>query len=461
LSPATSESLSYKWIVLLITSVSTFTTTFDSSVVNIALPSISSSLNMDITTTAWVQTSYLLAISVPLISAGRLGDLKGRKPIFILGIIIFTLGSVLCGLSNHRLQILLFRIIQGLGAALSANAVAILVDAFPEKERGKALGVNTMAVYIGLTAGPLLGGFLIQSLGWQSIFFVNVPIGIVVVLLSIRWLKRGSTSGGQSFDLLGAISFSVCLVPFLLSLTFGGTIGWTSIFVIALMVVSMVSFGLFLLIEARLTQHPMLELSLFTKNRLFAAANFTALAYFVSSFSTSFLISYYLQSVLGFPPSQTGMILLLMPLTMAMISPLTGWLSDKFGSRFMSSLGMTTISVILISFSGLQASSSVQEILIRLLIAGIGTGIFPSPNSSAVMGSVQKEKLGVASGTLGTMRSMGQAISMTVAGTMLGSSTKPVSSFIGAMHNVFILSAVISAIGFFISIAQGTRSTRR
>jgi MFS family permease len=340
---------------------------------------------------------------------------------------------------------------------MSTNAVAILVDAFPERERGKALGVNMMVVYAGLTAGPLLGGILIQSLGWRSVFALNVPLGALIIILSLKWLKPSSVGVSQSFDLFGAISFSACLVPFLVSLTLGGTLGWTSIQVIVLMAVAAVFLGLFLWIEALSSQYPMLDLSLFMNNRLFTAANFTALAYYVSSTTTSFMISYYLQTILGLPPSQVGSILLVMPLMMALISPLSGWLSDRFGSFLMSALGMAIMTLALISFSSLETNAPTQDVLARLFVAGVGTGIFSSPNSSAVMGSVPREKLGVASGTLGTMRFIGQAISMTLAGAMLGSSMKLTEMFVEAMHAVFILSAVVAGTGFLISIMRGNR----
>jgi MFS family permease len=261
----------------------------------------------------------------------------------------------------------------------------------------------------------------------------------------------------QSFDLLGSVSLSAWLVPILISLTLGATFGWTSMAVIYLMVLAAASFSIFLWTEARLARYPMLDLSLFMNNRLFTASNFTALAYYVSTSNLTFLISYYLQTIVGMPPSQTGTILLVMPLTMALISPLSGWLSDRLGSFLMSSLGMFIVAVTLFSFSSLEATSPAQEVLIRLLAVGIGTGIFSSPNSSAVMSSVPKEKLGVASGTLGTMRFIGQATSMTVAGAMLGSSMALSEMFIQAMHNVFVLSAVVAIMGFLISIARGRR----
>ena len=457
LSPTSSDN-SYKWMVLLVTSLSAFTTPFDSSVVNIALPAISAALNMDITSTAWIQTSYLLAMSAPLIGAGRLGDLKGRRLLFTLGTLVFTAGSAFSAFPSNGMQLLLSRAIQGFGAAfLSANATAILVDAFPDRDRGKALGVNTMIVYAGLTAGPLFGGLLVQSFGWRSIFLVNLPLGIIIILLSIVWLRPSSKVGAEPFDLPGAALFSVSLASLLAALSLERSLASTPLPVALLVIIGTASLCVFLVAESRLIKHPMLDLSLFLTNRLFSAANLTALAYYVSSNSTAFLVSYYLQSVLKLSPGDAGAILLSMPLAMALISPLSGWLTDRSGSRLMSSLGMAIVGVSLVTLSYLKVGSPPEEALLGLLLSGIGSGIFSAPNSSAVMGSLPRERLGVASGTLGTMRFTGQAVSMTIAGAFLAGSANSGSGLVNAMNNVFILSTVVAGVGVLVSIARGNK----
>ena len=449
---------SYKWIVLLVTSLSAFTTPFDSSVVNIALPSISVALGMSITSTTWVQTAYLLTMCMPLISAGRLGDLKGRKPLFIFGTLAFTAGSAASVFSSNGTQLLFSRAVQGFSASfISANATAILVDTFPGRDRGKALGVNTMVVYTGLTAGPLLGGLLVQSFGWRSIFLVNIPLGITVAILSLKWLRAGRRSLEEPFDLLGAVLFAISLASSLVALSFAKSSASDPLPVILLAVIGAVTFSAFLLAESRLTTHPMLDLSLFVTNRLFSMANLTALAYYVSSNSTSFLVSYYLQSVLRLSPGEAGLILLTMLLAMALISPLSGWLSDKSGSRVMSSVGLTIVGVSLVTLSYLKVGGSPQEALVGLLLGGIGSGIFSAPNSSAVMGSLPREKLGVASGTLGTMRFTGQALSMTIAGAFLAESTDSATGIMQSMSTVFVVSTMFAGIGFLVSIARGKK----
>ncbi|MBS7612348.1 MFS transporter [Candidatus Bathyarchaeota archaeon] len=316
---------SYKWIVLLITTVGAFMTPLDSSIVSIALPTIASDLRIDFTMVIWVPTAYLLCLTVLLTSFGRLADIKGRKPLFILGFTIFTIASLLSSVSQNGIQLIIFRAIQGAGAALiSANSPAIVTDVFPSNERGKALGVNTMAVYVGLSVGPTLGGLLVQSLGWRSIFYINLPIGIFVITLSLLKLKESTVlKSQQKFDLMGAGTLSIGLTMLLLALTFGGSYGWRTPFILSLFAASGVFLIVFIFLEKRMAEDAVLDVSLFIRNRLFAAANLSALLNYTSYFAVSFLMSFYLQRVLGYSPTQAGLLLLPMPLTMAVLAPIS------------------------------------------------------------------------------------------------------------------------------------------
>jgi EmrB/QacA subfamily drug resistance transporter len=470
-------AVSYKWIVLLITTVGAFMTPLDGSIVAIALPSIAIDLSADYSTIIWVPTGYLLALTVLLIPFGRLSDLRGRKRMFILGFLIFTVASVLCSFSLSGLQLNLSRLVQGVGAALiAANGPAIVTDAFPPTERGKALGINTMAIYIGLTVGPTLGGFLVQSFGWRSIFYVNVPIGITVIALSLAWLREQMHGNKEHrFDILGAVTFSVGLASLLVTLTFGGGIGWTNPVILALFTLTAISFILFVIQEYKAVGYAMLELSLFLRNRLFAAANFTALLNYTSMFSVNFLMSFYLQKILGFSPAHAGLTILPLPLSMALLSPLFGWLSDRLGSRALSSLGMGLIATALLLLSTLSLSSSGLDVMIRLLILGVGMGLFSSPNTSAVMGSVGRDRLGVASGTLGTMRFMGQSMSLAIMGAVVATTvpagllsaifsgvatsgqTVASEAFLEGLKRAFMVSSAISVVGVFTSLVRGSK----
>lgn len=472
---STSIDGSYKWIVLLITTVGAFMTPLDSSIVSIALPSIASDLRIDFTMVIWVPTAYLLCLTVLLMSFGRLADIKGRKSLFILGFMIFTIASLLSSVSQSGIQLIIFRAVQGAGAALiSANSPAIVTDVFPSNERGKALGVNTMAVYVGLSVGPTLGGLLVQSLGWRSIFYINLPIGIFVITLTLLKLKESMIkSSRQKFDLVGAGTLSVGLTLLLLALTFGGNYGWGTPFILGLFTVSGVFLIVFIFLEKKMAEDAMLDVSLFLRNRLFAAANFSALLNYISYFAVGFLMSFYLQRVLGYLPTQAGLLLLPMPMMMAVIAPVSGWASDKLGSRLLSSVGMALICVSLFLFSTLNVDSSWVDVLTGLFILGVGMGLFSSPNTSAVMGSVEKNRLGIAAGTLATMRFMGQSMSLAITGAVLATTMSAdilsalftglgtvsgiiaAVAFVEGLHRVFLVSALIAAIGVFTSLVRG------
>ena len=451
---------------------------FDGSVVTIAVPAIASSIRLGLEAAVWIQLAYLLLLTVLLINAGRLADLHGRKRFYTLGFIIFTVGSVLCALSMTDLQLVFFRALQGLGAAfIAANSPAIVTDTFPREERGKALGINTMAVYTGLMVGPVLGGVLVQNYGWRSIFFVNVPIGIVVVALTTLKLKENMPDvRGTGFDLPGAATLSLGLASTLVVLTLGGVFGWVSAPSILLAGLSVVMLLLFWRIERGLVRFPTLDLSLFTRNRLFAAANATAFLSYVAVNGVTLMMAIYLESIKGLGPQTAGLFLIAQATPMALLSPLSGWLSDRFGSRVLSTLGMGIVSVGLLLFSELNAASSGSDTVLRLVVVGVGFGLFSSPNTSAVMGSVRQDKLGVAAGTLGTMRFMGQSIGLALLG-MVMAATLPsqallavfagltsqggltVSEFVVGMRDFFLIAAGIGAIGTLASTTRGRENT--
>jgi EmrB/QacA subfamily drug resistance transporter len=467
----------YRWIVLLITSIGAFMTPLDSTIVSVSLPSIAQGLKMDYESVIWVPTAYLVALTVLLLSLGRLSDSRGRKPIFISGFAIFSVTSFLCGYASSGLELIVFRAIQGAGAAfIGATSTAIITDTFPSKERGKALGINTMSVYVGLSVGPSLGGFLTFAYGWRSIFYVNVPIGLLVIALALTKLKESPILGSRKgFDLLGAATFSAGLVAVLAGLTLGDSMGWGAPFIIGLLAAGGLLLVSFAATERRLGTKAMLDLSLFTSNRLFAVANLSALLNYTSYFGVSFFVSFYLQRVLGYDVLRAGLVLLVMPVCMALLSPVSGWLSDRFGSRGLSSLGMALIASGLLVMATLGLSSPSIQVIAGLLIIGVGMGLFSSPNTSAVMGSVERDRLGVASGTLATMRFSGQSLSLGLMGAVVASAASAgllsslfiggvtpqlnvaAASFVEGMRRAFMVSAAIAVMGFFTSLQRGSK----
>ncbi|MDD1747529.1 MAG: MFS transporter [Methanomassiliicoccales archaeon] len=469
-----SSEVRYRRWVLLIACIGSMMAPLDSTIVSVSLPQIAQDLGMDYAEIIWVPTAYLVVLAVMILVMGRASDLYGRKPIFIAGFGIFTLGSLLCSLATSGNELILFRILQGFGAAcFGATSIAIVTETFPSNERGKALGINAMAVYVGLSLGPPLGGLLTHALGWRSIFWVNVPIGILTMVLAFYKLKAVSPEAKKvRFDVPGLLLFSMTLVSLLVGLTMGEQLGWGSVEIVSLFAVAILGFVLFVYVESRKGESALLDPRLFTRNRLFAAANISAFLNYTSYFGVTFMISFYLQRVLGLSVLEAGAVLLIMPITMAILSPISGRFSDRLGSRALSSTGMFIIALGLAWLATLEVDSPLWRVEIGLLLLGIGMGIFSSPNTSAVMGSVDKRKLGIASGTLSTMRCAGQATSLAVMGAIIATvagagslsglfSGDPSSVLVGAedfvegMDVAFLVSTVIALLGGITSLARG------
>lgn len=468
--------LSYKWIVLIVASVGSLMGPLDSTIVSVSMPSISDALQMDYAQTLWVPTAYLVTIASILLIIGRVSDIFGKKKIYISGFAIFAVGSLLCSLAQSGEQLISFRVIQGIGASfIMTSGTALVSAAFPPGEQGRALGLNVMAVYLGLAIGPPLGGILTQSFGWHSIFLVNVPIAIITIALAVWKLNECEILDKKvSFDISGAIAFAVGLITILLGLTLGNTDGWLSANVLILVIISIISFVMFIRIEQKKGENGLFDLRLFTKNRLFAAANFSAFLNYTAYYGSTFVISFYLQRVLGIDIGTTGLILLAMPLVMCIISPISGSLSDKVGSRTLATLGMIIMAVGLFLISTLGMNTSIAIVVIYLVILGIGMGMFSSPNTSAVMKSVRKDKTGVASGMLSTMRTVGQSLSLVLMGSVMaivtssalvssvfmgGSSSVDNAEFITGMSAALKVSALIALIGAASSILRGKVET--
>src|SRR3989441_4734761 len=387
-------SLEYKWVVLTVTTVGIFMATLASSIRVVGLPQVVLALNTNLVVGVWFITVYRLMITVLLVGIGRIADLYGRVRLYNLGFAIFTVGSLLSGLSQTAEELLGFRLIQGVGAALLfVNSVAIVTDAFAGGELGKGIGINQVAINAGTITGYTLSGILIQLFTWRSIFLVNVPIGIFGTYWSHRRLKEISPSTrGEKFDLLGAVSFSSSITLFLLGLTIGSPTDSPNLILIALSGILMI---LFILVERR-TKFPVLDMSLF-RIRLFTAGNIANLLSGLAFAGLAFVMTLYFQLVRGYDPLHAGIFLIPLDATLIFIGPISGSLSDKWGARGLSSLGLIVASAGVFILSLIDASTSYAQIAAGLVLVGFGIGLFRSPNASSVMGSVPASKRGISS----------------------------------------------------------------
>jgi EmrB/QacA subfamily drug resistance transporter len=466
----------YKWNVLIITTIGVFMSSLDASIVNIAIPSISRDLGTSFEVVQWIPIIYLLVNAVTLISFGRLSDLKGRKLFFLLGIFLFTFSSFLTIFASSGIIIIVFRAIQGIGSAfISANAPSMITDIFPRQETGKALGINVATIYTGLVIGPVLGGLIVQFSTWRLIFFINIPIGIILFI--IGWFKLKKIDQGikkESFDFRGTLLFGLFLASLLLALTFTNIVGWFSITVLSLFIISALSIIFFIYVEIR-TKYPLFKLSLFRANRIFSFANFAALLNYIAISGISFLLSIYLQSILDLSPAITALYLLPTTITMAVIAPLSGRLSDKYGTRILTTLGMTIMAIGFILLMIVIGFLPLIYIIITQFIVGIGVGLFSSPNNSAIMNAVEPRDHGIAAGTLSTMRVVGQSISVALLSAILTIFipiailnpilsnptviTDPVAKleFTKGMQVALIVSTIICLIAALLSYMRGKR----
>jgi len=399
-----------KRATLLVAAMASFLVPFMGSSVNIALPTIGKEFTMDAVLLGWVATSYLLAAAVFLVPFGRLADIYGRKKIFSCGMLIFTVSSLLSAVSPSVMALISFRILQGIGSAMIfGTGIAILTSVYPAQERGKALGINVAAVYLGLSLRPFLGGFLTQYLGWRSIFFINVPLGLIVIAL-VFWKLKGEwlEAKGEKFDLTGSLLYGASLVAIMYGFSLlPAMLGAWLILLGALGIVAFVKWQMKI-------KSPLLNMSLFSKNKVFAFSNLAALVNYSATFAVGFLLSLHLQYLKGFPPQTAGLILVSQPTVQAILSPFAGRLSDRIEPRIVASIGMalTCIGLTLLSF--INEKTTLPFIVGGLILLGFGFAFFSSPNTNAVMSSVGKKFYGVASATLGTMRLTGQMLSMGV-----------------------------------------------
>lgn len=421
----------------------TFMATLDSSIVNVALPKMSEKLSVSTESIAWIVSSYLIVIAGSILIFGRLGDLKGKTRVFNYGIIVFTFGSLLCGITSSFLLLIIARAIQAIGAAATmATNQGIITQVFPSNERGKALGISGTFVALGSMAGPPIGGFIVASLSWNYIFLINVPIGIFVFLLGLKILPKSEKSRTKErLDTKGAALFAVSIVALFYSLIMGEEYGYDSPSIISGFIISIITFIVFIMVERR-TEIPLLQLKLF-KNKLFSLSIFCAFISFVAISSSTIIQPFYLQSTMKYSPAFTGLIMIVYPLVMAVVAPASGNLSDKIGSEILTFFGLTINSIGLFLMSTLNQYSSLYTLIIYVVIMSIGNGLFQSPNTSLIMSNAPKNMLGISGSVNALIRNLGMLFGISLSILILYSRMSSkigynVSSYVAGRDDVFI-----------------------
>jgi EmrB/QacA subfamily drug resistance transporter len=458
--PATDKS--FKKSVLVVTTFAAFLAPFLSSAVNLALPSIGKDLNANAISLGWVISSYILSTAIFLMPFGKLGDIAGRKKIFSIGIFLFTVSTFLIIFSHSIVSLIILRIVEGFASAMIfGTSLAIITSVYQPGERGKAMGINITATYLGLSCGPVLGGLLTQYFGWRSIFAFLVPFGIIALILIQRRIKtEWAEATGEKFDWKGSLVYGIALALFMYGFSkLPASAGWICILSALFMA------AIFLFLENR-TSNPVFDVRLILKNRVFAFSGIAALINYSATSAIGFFISLYLQYLKGMDARTAGLIMISQPLAMTLLSPVAGRLSDRINPGYIASVGMgiTASGLILLCF--ITESTPDYVVALLLLLMGIGFGLFSSPNSNAIMSSVEKRFLGVASGVVGTMRMVGQMMSMGIAMMLISlyigkQSINPATypGLISAMRMGFVIFSVLSVFGIFASLARHSKSS--
>ncbi|WP_414733233.1 MFS transporter [Acetobacterium carbinolicum] len=448
-----------KWPILLIVVMSTFMATLDSSIVNVALPQMARAMDVDTSQIQLVVTSYLIVIVGIILIFGKLGDMLGKTRIFTFGIALFTVGSLLCGITSSFPVLIGARIVQAVGAAATmANNQGIITQVFPATQRGKALGLTGTSVALGSLVGPGLGGIIVGASSWEYIFLINVPVGVVVLFFAIKLLPRSNKKATVRLDALGAALFMLSIVPLFVALGQVQSLGFTNPLILAGFIVSIGSFIAFIRVEQK-RENPLIPLYIF-KNKLFSLSIFCAFITFVGLFCNNIIQPFYLQDVMIYSPEQAGLMMMIFPLVLAVLAPVSGHVSDKIGSELLTFIGLLLISLGLFLMSTLTEQSTLTTMVIFIVVLSVGMGLFQSPNNSLIMSTVKRDQLGIAGSINALVRNMGMVTGIALATTLLyGSMSAELGyrvtdyvagqngAFINGMSNVYITAAVICLFG--------------
>ena len=454
------EEKTSKKSVLLVTTFAAFLVPFLSSAVNLALPSIGKDFHASAISLGWVISSFILSSAIFLLPFGRLADIVGRKKVFSSGILLFTVSTFLIIFSRTMTILIVLRIFQGLSSAMIfGTSLAIITSVYQPGERGRAMGINITATYLGLSCGPVIGGLLTQYLGWRSIFAFLVPFGVISLVLINRKIKsEWADSSGEKFDWRGSVIYGISLASFMYGFSrLPSLIGWICVTIGVGMAVA------FVLLEKNIS-NPVFDIRLILRNRVFAFSGMAALINYSATSAIGFFISLYLQYLKGFDAHAAGLIMISQPVAMTILSPIAGKLSDKKNPGIIASTGMGITGAGLVFLCFISENTPNYLIVLLLILMGIGFGLFSSPNMNAIMSSVERRHLGVASGVVGTMRMIGQMMSMGIAMMLIslyiGKQTINPATYpglISAMRTGFIIFSVLSVLGIFASLARNEK----
>jgi EmrB/QacA subfamily drug resistance transporter len=449
-----------KWWTLGAVAFGLFMIMLDNTIVNVALPSIQSDLDIGISELEWVFNGYALTFGVLMLTGGKLADMLGRRRIFIVGLLIFTVASLFCGLATSAGWLIGARVLQGVGSALMNPATLSIVTAtFPPRQRGMAIGIWAGVAAMALAIGPLAGGLITQHLGWNWIFFINVPVGILAIIVTRLVVDESrDTSADQRLDLPGLLSSGIGLFALTYGLIEANNYGWTSPRILSLFAVAVIGIVLFVLLELH-QRSPMLDLSLF-KNGTFAGSNSVMLLIGLAMFGVFFYNSLFIQNILGYSAVETGATFLPMTVLIILVAPFAGKYSDRVGSRWLMGGGMLLLAASLFIFSRLDASSDFWDILPGLIVGGFGMALVMTPTTSAAMGSVPVDKAGVGSAVLNSMRQVGGALGIAVIGAIIAQSVhsapgtpQSAAEFVTGYQNALTVAALIALAGAVLSVA--------
>jgi len=453
----TSESSHTRnWLVMTAVGVGSLLGSIDGSIVNVALPTIGRDLKSEVATAEWVTTIYVLMACGLLLTFGRIGDMRGYKPIYVLGLATFVASSALCGLAPNIATLILFRAVQGVGGSMLISiGPGILTVTFPPSQRGKVLGLQALMIYVGGTLGPVLGGVLTDALSWRAIFYVNVPIGLVALVLSAKYIPRAALAKqSERFDLPGAALIMAMCSLLLIVLDQGHAYGWTSPYIVTMFAADVLLLIAFLLIESR-TRSPLLDLSLF-RVPAFSLAGASAICNYIGFFASIFLMPFYLIQGRGLSSSSAGLIVAVQSLLMALAAPVAGAISDRIGTRLPATVGMAVLAVSMYMLSFLGPASSLMYIGIAMGASGLGIGSFVPPNNSAMMGSAPKHRQGIAGGVVATFRYTGMMLGYGLSGAIFTSFIRvhTQAAFYGGIRVSFLVASAVSCMGCIASAAR-------